>query len=125
MDGIYWIELAPLADPALVPQTVAKALRISEQAGRHSTERIIDAIHDKQLLLVLDNCEHLLSACAQFAEALLSATDVSILSTSREPLSVVGETLYSVAPLPLPTHTVSADDVEDLGQFDAIQLFFL
>src|SRR5687767_15671589 len=60
-DGVHWVGLAPLADPALVPQTIAKVLHVAEQAGQPLTDRMLDALRDKQLLLVLDNCEHLLS----------------------------------------------------------------
>jgi predicted ATPase/DNA-binding CsgD family transcriptional regulator len=122
-DGVYWIELAPLADAVLVPQTVAKALRIPEKPDRSSLERLLDALKDKQLLLVLDNCEHVLKACAQLVETLLPATDVHILATSREPLKLVGEMLFPVPPLLLPPRTLSADNADVIRQFDAIQLF--
>lgn len=122
-DGAHWIELAPLADPALIPQTVAKVLPVAEGPDRSSLERLLEALHDRQLLLVLDNCEHVLNACAQFVETLLAGTEVSILATSREPLRVMGEWIYPVAPLSLPSHTQPADDVEGMGQFEAIQLF--
>lgn len=122
-DGAHWIEFARLAEPALVPQTTAKALRIPEQANRPALERLCDALQDRDLLLVLDNCEHLLEACAQFVERLLSATDVSILATSREPLSVRGEKLYPVDPLSLPPSSFPPDDVGGIAQFDAIRLF--
>lgn len=101
-DGTHWIELARLAEPALVPQTIAKVLRVPEQAERPAPESLLDALQDRDLLLVLDNCEHLLDACAQVVETLLAATDVRILTTSREPLGVRGERMCPVAPLSLP-----------------------
>jgi predicted ATPase/DNA-binding CsgD family transcriptional regulator len=122
-NGVHWIELARLTDPALVPQTVARALRLAEQPDHSSLEKLLDALQGKQLLMVLDNCEHLRSACAQLVETLLTETDVHILAASREPLSVMGEMLYPVAPLSLPPRTLSADDADEILQFDAIQLF--
>jgi len=119
-DGVHWVELARLADGALVPQAVAKVLHVREQHGRSTLEGLLDALQDKQLLLVLDNCEHLLSACAELVERLLAATELSVLATSREPLGVSGELRYPVPPLALPPHTLPADE---MAQFDAIQLF--
>ena len=125
-DGAYWVELAPLSDPALVAQTVARALRVPEQAERPALGGLLEALQGKRLLLALDNCEHLLGACAQLVERVLAETGASVLATSREPLGVAGERLYPVAPLSLPPGDRSADDVDgfaDVGQFDAIQLF--
>ncbi len=122
-DGAHWVELARLANPALIPQTVARVLHIAEQPDRPSLECLLDALDDKQLLLVLDNCEHVLSGCTQLVEPLLAVTEVNILATSREPLNLMGERLYPVAPLSLPPPTLPADDVDGMGQFDAIQLF--
>jgi predicted ATPase len=122
-DGICWLELASLAEPALVPQAVARRLRLPEQPGQSLLEGLLDALQERQLLLVLDNCEHLLSACAELAEMLLANTAVTVLTTSREPLGVRGEMLYPVAPLSLPPHTLPADDVKSIGQFEAVQLF--
>jgi non-specific serine/threonine protein kinase len=122
-DGVYWVELAQLSDPTLIPQTVARVLRVAEQPDRPSLERLLDALHGKQILLVLDNCEHLLNGCAQFVEALLGETEVRVLATSREPLSIMGEKLYPVDPLSLPPSDIPADDVGGISQFDAVQLF--
>ena len=91
MDGAHWVELAPLADPSLVPQMVAEALHVAEQSDRTALESLLDALHDRQLLLVLDNCEHLVAACAQFVESLLAGTPVTVLATSREPLRVASD----------------------------------
>jgi non-specific serine/threonine protein kinase len=119
-DGVHWVELAPLVDPTLIPHTFARALNVAEQPGRPSLENLLDALHDQQLLLILDNCEHLLDECAQLAKMLLSATEISVLTTSREPLGTPGERLYPVAPLSLPPDNYTPDEI---GQFDAIQLF--
>ena len=122
-DGVHWVELARLNDPQFVPKAVARAVRVAEQPNRPLVDVLLETLQDKQLLLVLDNCEHVLSACAQLVASMLATTDVSILATSREPLSVKGEMLYPVAPLSLPPLTLSADDADDFGRFDAIQLF--
>jgi predicted ATPase len=119
-DGVHWVELARLSDPALVPQTIAKVLHMVEQPGRPAMDGLLDALHDKQLLLVLDNCEHVLGACTQLVEALLAATEIRIVATSREPLGVTGELRYPVPPMALPPRTLPSDE---MAQFDAIQLF--
>ncbi len=119
-DGVFWVELARLTDSLLIAQTVAKAVNAVEQPGRPSVEGLLDALQEKKLLLVLDNCEHVLSGCRQLVESLLAATEISVLATSREPLGVTGEILYPVAPMSLPPRAFFADDI---GQFDAIQLF--
>ena len=119
-DGVHWVDLARLADPVLVPQAVARVLHVREQRGRLTLEGLLDALQDTQLLLVLDNCEHVLSASAQLVETLLAATEVRLLATSREPLGVAGELRFPVPPLALPPHTLPADEME---QYDAIQLF--
>ena len=118
--GVYWVGLAQLADPALVPPTVAKVLRVSEQSGLPVIETLLEALQGKQILLVLDNCEHLLGGCIQLIETLLAAPEVSVLTTSREPLDITGEMRYPVSPMTLPPAGLPE---HDLGQFDAIQLF--
>jgi non-specific serine/threonine protein kinase len=119
-DGVRWVELAPLADATLLPQAIAKALNVVEQPGRALLDVILDFLHAKHLLLVLDNCEHLASACAEFAhDALCDAPQVTILATSREPLAVMGEMLYPVTPLALPPTA----QVTDIAHFDSIRLF--
>ena len=125
-DGVFWIELARLSDPALVAQTVAKALRVPEQAERPALETLMEAVQEKQLLLVLDNCEHLLEACGQLVERVLAETEACVLATSREPLGVMGEKVYPVAPLALPPASrpvESMDGFAQIVQYDAVQLF--
>jgi predicted ATPase len=117
-EGVHWIELARLADAALLPQAVAKVVHVREQHGRSTVEGLLDALQDKQLLLVLDNSEHLLSACAELVERLLGATEVRILATSREPLGVSGELRYPLPPMALSPDTLPPDE---MAQFDAIQ----
>lgn len=119
-DGVHWVALARLSDSTLVPQMVAKSLHVAEQSGLPIIEGLLSALRDKHLLLVLDNCEHVLPACSQLVEHLLATTSTTILATSREPLNVMGEMLYPVTPLALPPDNLSVDDI---AQFDAIRLF--
>src|SRR5262249_40585526 len=83
-------------------------------------DTLLEALWDKDLLLVLDNCEHVLSACADLVERLLATTNVRVLATSREPLGVAGEMRYTLAPMALPP---LARTMDDPYHFDAIQLF--
>ncbi len=91
-DGVWLVELAPFADPELVPQAVAAALGVSEQPGRPLTQTLSDYLRSRQTLLVLDNCEHLIDACARLVDALLgTCPELRVLATSREALGVAGE----------------------------------
>ena len=102
-DGIWLVELAPLADPTLVPQAVCAALEVSHQGGAPATKTLTDYLTLKNALLILDNCEHLIDACAQLAETLLQACpDLNILATSREALGIDGESRYVAPSLSLP-----------------------
>ncbi len=120
IDGVYWVELARLADSTLVPQAVAKVMNVVEQSGTPLMDTLLDLLGDRQMLLVLDNCEHLLGACAQLVEALAGCPNVRFLATSREPLGVIGETLYPVLPLALPAAHLSLDEIRHV---DSVQLF--
>jgi predicted ATPase/transcriptional regulator with XRE-family HTH domain len=122
-DGVCFVELAPLGDPRLVPQSVASALGVREEPTRPLPVTLIDTLHRRQLLLVLDNCEHLIAACAELAHILLSACpQLHVLATSREVLGVAGEMAWRVPPLasPDPQRPVP---VEHLLQYEAVQLF--
>lgn len=102
-DGARWVGLASLFDPALVPQRVARALGVSEDPGPPLIELISNYLSTRELLLVLDNCEHLIADCAELAHTLLRACPaVSILATSREALRIPGEVARPVPPLSLP-----------------------
>jgi predicted ATPase/DNA-binding CsgD family transcriptional regulator len=102
-DGAWLAGLAPVADPALVPAVVAAALGVREQPGVPAGEAVARVLARQQLLLVLDNCEHVIGAAAELCAGLLAACDeVTILATSREPLAVAGEARYRLAPLALP-----------------------
>jgi predicted ATPase len=119
-DGAHWVDLAHLGEPERVPEAVARVLHVAEQPGRTTVEGLLEALRGKQLLLVLDNCEHVLSACADLMETLLTATEVCVLATSREPLCVAGEMRYALSPMALPPPSLTLDDLE---QFDTIRLF--
>ena len=117
---VCWVELAALTDPALVPQAVATAVDVYE-AERMPLLAALAAAFAGPSLLILDNCEHLIAACALLAESLLRACPtLRILATSREPLRVSGETIWRVPPLTLPDAALTATS---LAESEAVQLF--
>jgi predicted ATPase/DNA-binding winged helix-turn-helix (wHTH) protein len=121
-DGVFVAELGPLSSPDLVPATVATALGLTLGAGTVSREGIAAAVGTRQLLLVVDNCEHLIEAAAGVVEALLRASPAaSLLATSREPLRASGEYVYRVPPLAVPAE--DNRDIEDVFRYDAVRLF--
>jgi predicted ATPase/DNA-binding CsgD family transcriptional regulator len=122
-DGVWLVELAPLADTALVPKAVALALGVPEQTGRPLHPSLVDALRARQLLLVLDNCEHLVQACVELAEPLLRACpSLRILATSRQSLRVPGEITWRVPPMAVPS-SVTEPTRESLDRYDATWLF--
>jgi predicted ATPase len=117
------VELAALSDPTLLPQAVASALDVHEQPARPLIQTLIDFLRSRELLLVLDNCEHLAGACAHFTNSVLQACPkLSILVTSREVLEIDGEQVLLVPPLaaPNPAHL---PPLPELSQYDAVRLF--
>ncbi|HYZ48157.1 MAG TPA: winged helix-turn-helix domain-containing protein, partial [Sphingomonas sp.] len=121
-DGVWLAELAPLADPGLVPAAVAAALGLEFPASAVSAEHVANALSGKELLLVLDNCEHVVAAAAIMAEALLRACpSVHVIATSREPLKAEGEWLSPVPSLAVPTEA-AAEEGDPLG-YGAVRLF--
>jgi predicted ATPase/transcriptional regulator with XRE-family HTH domain len=121
--GLWLVELAPLTDPTLVPQTVAAVLGLKEEAGRALLSTLTDHLRGKRILLILDNCEHLVQASAQFADTLLHACpDVHILATSREMLGLAGERALNVPSLSMPEPGQSLS-VEMLSQYESARLF--
>ncbi|HMD25678.1 MAG TPA: adenylate/guanylate cyclase domain-containing protein, partial [Streptosporangiaceae bacterium] len=119
-DGAWAAELATVADPAQVASVVAAALGVREQAGVPAAEALARVLARQQLLLVLDNCEHVVGAAAELCAGLLAAADdVTILATSREPLQVAGEARYRLAPLALP----DLDDLDGAARAEAVALF--
>ena len=122
-DGVWLVELAPHSDACLVPQAVASALSIKEETGRPMAETLVKYVKDRDLLLILDNCEHLVQACAELTKQLLqSGARVRVLATSREPLHVTGESTYPVPALSVPNmHTTNT--LEALTNCEAARLF--
>jgi predicted ATPase/DNA-binding CsgD family transcriptional regulator len=122
-DGAWWVELAPLSDPELVPQAIATALDVEEAPERALNEAIVEDLKSREVLLILDNCEHLMDACAALADALLrTCPGLKILATSREALNIGGEREWIVPPLSLPDPGWGAD-IKKLGHYEAARLF--
>ncbi|HEV2238114.1 MAG TPA: helix-turn-helix domain-containing protein [Ktedonobacterales bacterium] len=121
--GVWLVELASLADSALVPQKVAAALGLRDEPGRPLLEVVREYLRAKSALLLLDNCEHLIATCAEVAEALLrAAPGVRILASSREALGIAGETAYRVPSLALP-EPGQVHDLTALARNDCVRLF--
>ena len=122
-DGVWFIEFAPLTDPLLVPQAVALVLGLKEELDRNLLSTLTDHLRGKKVLLILDNCEHLIEAVAKLAELLLHACpSMRILATSREVLDVAGEISFLVPSLSSPglQHPIQIDS---LTQYESIRLF--
>ena len=116
-DGAWLAELAPVRDPAQVAVAVAVALGVRQQPGVSAAVAVARVLARRQLLLVLDNCEHVIGAAAELCAGLLQACDdIRILATSREPLRIEGEAAYRLAPLPVP----SPGDADDMAQAGAV-----
>ncbi|HLK57180.1 MAG TPA: tetratricopeptide repeat protein, partial [Chthonomonadaceae bacterium] len=127
-DGVWFVELVRVTAPALIAQTITTTLRVREAAERSPLETLTDFLSKRTALLVLDNCEHLIEACASLVETLLHhCPQLSILATSRQPLNLSGEVRVSVPPLdapPLPGNELHADLIEKtLQDSSAVRLF--
>ncbi|HLL40229.1 MAG TPA: tetratricopeptide repeat protein [Rubrobacteraceae bacterium] len=122
-NGVWLVELAPLSEAALVPKAVAEALEVPERPQEPLADTLADVLRDRQLLLVLDNCEHLLEAAAGLVDALLdSCPRVRILATSREALGVEGEARWPVPPLSVPERGRTPSS-EELEGYESVRLF--
>jgi predicted ATPase/DNA-binding SARP family transcriptional activator len=123
-DGVWWVELASLSDPDLVPRALASALGVREVPDRSLTEELVEHLESRRVLLILDNCEHLVESCAALAGTLLrTCPDLRMLATSREPLRVAGETVWMVPSLSLPDRQRGPSAVGALARYEAIRLF--
>jgi len=121
--GVWLVELAPLSDPALVPSLVTATLGMIEDKDRPVVDALVGYLRNRGILLLLDNCEHLIEAAAQLAETLLAhCPKLHILVTSREVLGIAGEVVWLAPTLALPLRG-EQPSVEDLGQYDAVRLF--
>jgi predicted ATPase/DNA-binding XRE family transcriptional regulator len=121
-DGVVFVPLGPVADPALVAPTIAERLGVQERAGQTLSETIVAHLAGKRLLLVLDNFEHVLPAAPLVAELLGACPALRVVTTSRTPLRLSGEHRYPVSPLDLPD-TGQLPPLEELGQIAAVRLF--
>jgi len=122
-EGVWLVKLAPVRAAHLVPDAVAAVLGRHERSGQALLDTLLAYLEDRELLLVLDNCEHLIDACARLAERVLSSGPrVRLLATSREPLRIQGEITWRVPSLALPDQR-RAMSVEELARSPAVQLF--
>ena len=123
-DGVWLVELAPLSESGLVAQEVANVLGVQERPGEPLVDTLVEALAGKEMLLVLDNCEHLVEAAARLVDTLLaSCPHLKVLATSREPLGVSGEVNWAVPPLSLPEATNGEPTVEAMMSYEAVRLF--
>src|SRR5262249_23923480 len=119
--GACWVDLAPLFEPEQIALTVATELGIGDYAGGSIVDTVLHCLEDRELLLVLDNCEHIVEACAAFVDQLLRAcSGTRIFATSRDPLCVDREIAWRVPPLSLPD---ASDSIDGLLSSEAVQLF--
>lgn len=106
-DGVHYVDLAPITEPDLVPATAARTLGLPEVPGCSATDALLRFIADRQMLLILDNCEHLLDATAALVAAMLGAcAGVTVLATSREPIGMGGEVIWRVSSLSITDEAV-------------------
>jgi predicted ATPase/class 3 adenylate cyclase len=122
-DGVWLVELAPILDPLLVPRTTAMTIGLRDEPQRPVIDMLCDYLHERKMLILLDNCEHLVDACARMADRILhAAPGVVILASSREALGIGGEVTYRVPSLGLPD-LANLPSVETLDQYEAVRLF--
>ncbi|WP_433602482.1 ATP-binding protein [Nocardia sp. CA-135953] len=123
-DGVWFVDISPLRDPELLAPTVATALELQEVRSGWDPALLADRLGDREMLLVLDNCESLSHACAILVDVLLkSCPRVRVIATSRQPLDVAGEQLFELRPLPMPASENAVTSLPDLRRSDAITLF--
>jgi len=122
-DGVWLVELGALSDPALIPKQVALAMGVQEQADRPISATLVDAVSSRESLLVLDNCEHLIGGVAALTDQLLrSCPRIRVLATSREPLGVSGEVVWTLAPMSVPSVEIDRDP-DLLHPVESVRLF--
>jgi predicted ATPase/DNA-binding CsgD family transcriptional regulator len=133
-DGAVWVDLASIADESLLSQALAKSIDVKEQPGRSVDDTLVDSLRGKQILLIIDNCEHLIAHCARLVSSLLSACPyLHVLTTSREPLALAGESVYPIPSLSVPPAEMigehgslamsASDALETLFEYEAVVLF--
>ena len=122
-NGVWIIELSPITDPELVVKEISKILNLKEEPERDDLEILEEYLKDKNILLIFDNCEHLLERCAVITETLLSyCPKLKIISTSREPFNIQGEIIYKIPPLSMPDK-IRNKSFEDLSEYESVKLF--
>ena len=121
-DGVYFVPLAALTDPTQIPAAIATAVGVREEGGQPLLERLAGFLGNKQLLLVIDNWEHLLAGASALGELLRVAPGLTVLATSRAPLHLQAEREYPVLPLALPRRK-PPPTLEQLSQYEAVRLF--
>jgi predicted ATPase len=122
-DGVWFVDLAPLTDPALVLPTIARVVGVREQPGQDPAEALAAFLHDRHALLVLDNLEHLLAAIPALDALLGMCKNLTILATSREALRLRREQVVEVRPLPVPGADHTSWTIANLTAMPAVQLF--
>jgi predicted ATPase len=119
-DGVWFVDLAPLGNPDLVAVTVADVLGVRQEPGRPVLDTLVEAVGDRSLLVLLDNCEHVIGACAKLADTLLrGCPNLALLATSREPLGIGGEYVYRVPSMGSPAE---GDDPGVIRASEAVRL---
>ena len=122
-DGVWFIDLAPVTDPNLVAKEIIQVLKIQEESNKAIIDTLIENIKNRSLLILLDNCEHLIQVCAEIADKLLrSVNNLRILSTSREALNISGEVVWRIPSLSCPDPD-SEKDIKKVQHYEAIRLF--
>lgn len=122
-DGVWFVDLAPLRDPDLVAAAVCQVLNLRDQSARWTLDNLADYLAERRVLLLLDNCEHLIDACAALSEALLrKAPRLRIIATSRQALDLIGEAVIRVPPLTLPAESAHTK-VQMVHHYEALRLF--
>ena len=120
-DGVWWVGLASLSDPNLVPEALASALGVREAPDHSLTEALVEHLKPRKTLLLLDNCEHLVEGCAVLADTLLRACpELEILATSREPLRIAGEATWMVPSLSFPDPLRLPPTTAELARYEAV-----
>ena len=125
VDGVWLVDFVPLREPGLVPQHVAQTLGLHPSPNQPLIEWLLNVLRPKQMLLILDNCEHLIAACSAFAQQIFAtASKLNILATSRQPLVLAGELIYQVQGLALPSMDLATTfNPQVVKQYDAVHLF--
>lgn len=122
-DGVWFVDLAPVTDPNFVAKKIAEVLNVKEDPAQAIIDTLIEKIKDKSLLILLDNCEHLIQACAEITDKLLQSVEgIRILATSREALNIPGEVVWRIPSLSFPDPG-SKKDIDKVQSYEAIKLF--